>query len=185
MRASRWTNGLPTDTRRATRREVVRLAALGILAAGTKSAVAGPEGRVIWASHISLAPTWFDPAETPGLVTPFMLYYALHDGMVKAIQASIQIATRNGHTVTIMSSDFHGPYACFLPELVPLYNQTLTPAQQSIVSEVLPAQVRVSHAGRCRRMGNEESIGQHMDAPRDGPPESEVRAGIAGGGFLL
>ena len=57
--------------------------------------------------------------------------------------------------------------------------------QQSIVSEVLPAQVRVSHAGRCRRMGNEESIGQHMDAPRDGPPESEVRAGIAGGGFLL
>src|ERR1700722_76343 len=83
MRASRWTNGLPTDTRRATRREVVRLAALGILAAGTKSAVAGPEGRVIWASHISLAPTWFDPAETPGLVTPFMLYYALHDGLVK------------------------------------------------------------------------------------------------------
>jgi PAH dioxygenase large subunit len=54
--------------------------------------------------------------------------------MVKAIQASIQIATRNGHTVTIMSSDFHGPYTCFLPEMVPLYKETLTPAQQSVAS---------------------------------------------------
>ena len=35
------------------------------------------------ASHVSLAPTWFDPAETPGIVTPFMLLYALHDGLVK------------------------------------------------------------------------------------------------------
>ena len=29
------------------------------------------------------APAWFDPAETPGIVTPFMLLYALHDGLVK------------------------------------------------------------------------------------------------------
>src|SRR5215469_279840 len=29
------------------------------------------------------APTWFDPAETPGLITPFMILYALHDAMVK------------------------------------------------------------------------------------------------------
>jgi peptide/nickel transport system substrate-binding protein len=33
--------------------------------------------------HISLAPTWFDPAETPALITPFMVMYALHDAMVK------------------------------------------------------------------------------------------------------
>jgi peptide/nickel transport system substrate-binding protein len=33
--------------------------------------------------HISLAPTWFDPAETPGIITPFMELYALHDAMVK------------------------------------------------------------------------------------------------------
>src|SRR6202022_1474876 len=26
---------------------------------------------------------WFDPAETPGLITPFMVLYALHDAMVK------------------------------------------------------------------------------------------------------
>ncbi len=33
--------------------------------------------------HISLAPTWFYPAETPGMITPFLLMYALHDAMVK------------------------------------------------------------------------------------------------------
>ena len=26
-----------------------------------------------WGAHISLAPTWFDPAETSGIITPFML----------------------------------------------------------------------------------------------------------------
>ena len=36
-----------------------------------------------WAVHISLAPTWFDPAETPGIGTPFMVLYALHDALVK------------------------------------------------------------------------------------------------------
>ncbi|HWN90372.1 MAG TPA: ABC transporter substrate-binding protein, partial [Verrucomicrobiae bacterium] len=36
-----------------------------------------------WGVHISLAPTWFDPAETPGIGTPFMILYALHDALVK------------------------------------------------------------------------------------------------------
>jgi len=26
-----------------------------------------------WAVHVSLAPTWFDPAETSGIITPFMV----------------------------------------------------------------------------------------------------------------
>ena len=38
-----------------------------------------PAGQLTYGVHISLAPTWFDPAETPGLITPFMLLYALHD----------------------------------------------------------------------------------------------------------
>jgi peptide/nickel transport system substrate-binding protein len=46
-------------------------------------ATAAPEGQVTWAAHISLAPTWFDPAETPGIGTPFMILYALHDALVK------------------------------------------------------------------------------------------------------
>src|SRR6266508_6667581 len=28
-------------------------------------------------------PTWFDPAETTGVITPFMFLYALHDALVK------------------------------------------------------------------------------------------------------
>src|SRR5712691_649886 len=44
---------------------------------------AGPEGQMTWAAHISIAPTWFDPAETPGIATPFMILYALHDALVK------------------------------------------------------------------------------------------------------
>jgi len=46
-------------------------------------AAAAPEGDVTWAVHISLAPTWFDPAETPSVITPFMMLYALHDAVVK------------------------------------------------------------------------------------------------------
>src|SRR5207244_6097476 len=41
------------------------------------------ERQLTWAIHISLAPTWFDPAETPGIVTPFMILYALHDAVAK------------------------------------------------------------------------------------------------------
>src|SRR5881397_2792695 len=46
-------------------------------------ATAAPEGDVTWAVHISLAPTWFDPAETPAVITPFMMLYAMHDALVK------------------------------------------------------------------------------------------------------
>ena len=44
---------------------------------------AAPEGQVTWGIHVSLVPSWFDPAETTGIVTPFMVMYALHDAMVK------------------------------------------------------------------------------------------------------
>jgi peptide/nickel transport system substrate-binding protein len=45
--------------------------------------LAAPEGQLTWGVHISLAPTWFDPAETPGIITPYMVMYALHDALVK------------------------------------------------------------------------------------------------------
>ena len=85
MLSSRRDHGVPITKRTsasATRRELLGLAALGVLAAGTKPAQAA-DGQLVYASHVSLAPTWFDPAETPGIVTPFMLLYALHDGLVK------------------------------------------------------------------------------------------------------
>jgi peptide/nickel transport system substrate-binding protein len=67
-----------------TRRGLLALSALGIAATGRRAALAAsPGGQLTWAVHFSLAPTWFDPAETPGMITPFLLMYALHDAMVK------------------------------------------------------------------------------------------------------
>src|SRR5262249_25791634 len=59
--------------------------ALSILTASALDVAAAPEGQMTWGIHISLAPTWFDPAETTGIVTPFMVMYALHDAMVKPL----------------------------------------------------------------------------------------------------
>ena len=66
---------------------VLALALLLVLALALpgSAAAAGPEGQMTWGVHITLAPTWFDPAEAPGIITPFMVYYALHDAMVKAM----------------------------------------------------------------------------------------------------
>jgi peptide/nickel transport system substrate-binding protein len=44
---------------------------------------APPEGQLTWAVALALAPAWFDPAEATGLLTPFMILYALHDALVK------------------------------------------------------------------------------------------------------
>jgi peptide/nickel transport system substrate-binding protein len=53
------------------------------LAIGVSPGAAAPEGQMTWAVQISLAPTWFDPAETSGIITPFMVIYALHDAVLK------------------------------------------------------------------------------------------------------
>jgi peptide/nickel transport system substrate-binding protein len=51
---------------------------------GTALAQKGaPSGQMTWAIHVTITPTWFDPAETPGIITPFMFLYALHDALVK------------------------------------------------------------------------------------------------------
>ena len=59
-------------------------ALLALLAVATP-ALAAPEGQMTWGVHISLAPTWFEPAETQGIITPFMVMYAIHDALVKAM----------------------------------------------------------------------------------------------------
>src|SRR6266436_7513430 len=67
-----------------TRRDLLALSALGLVAgAPITSFAAGPEGQLTWGVHTTLAPTWFDPAETPGIITPFMVLYALHDAVAK------------------------------------------------------------------------------------------------------
>ena len=59
------------------------LAALLLAGAWGPARAAEPKGQLTWAATISIAPTWFDPAETVGLITPYMVLYALHDALVK------------------------------------------------------------------------------------------------------
>jgi len=42
-----------------------------------------PSGDLVWALHVSISPSWFDPGENGGLITPFAVLYALHDGVVR------------------------------------------------------------------------------------------------------
>jgi peptide/nickel transport system substrate-binding protein len=50
---------------------------------------AAPEGTMTWGVHITLASRWLDPAETEGIITPFMVLYGLHDALVKPMPAGI------------------------------------------------------------------------------------------------
>ena len=66
-------------------RSHVLLVAATLLTLVHAPAVAAPEGQLTWAVHVSLAPAWFDPAETTGIITPFMFLYAMHDALVKSM----------------------------------------------------------------------------------------------------
>jgi peptide/nickel transport system substrate-binding protein len=65
------------------RRRLTLVIALACALLVPARAHAAPEGQMSWALHFSLAPTLFEPAETPGVVSPFMILYALHDAMLK------------------------------------------------------------------------------------------------------
>lgn len=47
------------------------------------AAQARQPGELIWAMHVTIAPSWFDPAENGGLITPFGILYALHDAVLR------------------------------------------------------------------------------------------------------
>src|SRR5262249_51887519 len=77
-----------------TRREILKmsaaLAGTGVaLSNGLAAAAAAPEGTMTWGVHITLASRWLDPAETEGIITPFMVLYGLHDALVKPMPAGI------------------------------------------------------------------------------------------------
>ncbi len=75
-----------------TRRETLLLS-LGLTAGAGPAAVAAPQGQLTYGMHVSLAPAWFDPAETTGLITPFLVLYALHDSLVKAMPGQPQASS--------------------------------------------------------------------------------------------
>jgi peptide/nickel transport system substrate-binding protein len=75
---------------------VTRLAALALATAllavplaGSASAQTKPEGEMRYALYVTLSPSWFDPGEVTGQLTPFWVLYAMHDAMVKAMPGNL------------------------------------------------------------------------------------------------
>src|SRR6185503_15392780 len=52
---------------------------------GSADAQGQPDGQLTVAFDASIAPTFLDPAETPGIGTPFVFLYALHDALIKPL----------------------------------------------------------------------------------------------------
>ena len=68
------------------RRYGILLLVVAVLALGwahDAGAQTTPSGDLVWALHVSISPSWFDPGENGGLITPFAVLYALHDGVVR------------------------------------------------------------------------------------------------------
>ena len=62
-----------------------------------------------WAVHVTIAPLWFDPAETLPLITPYMMMYALHDVLVKPMPGNLMspsLATAWHESPDGLSDDF-------------------------------------------------------------------------------
>ena len=92
---------LGADRLRTARRHVLALVAISLaLSAPCTTRAAGPEGQLTWAVHVTLAPTWFDPAETSGIITPYMVLYAIHDAMVKPMPGN-NLASSLAESLTI------------------------------------------------------------------------------------
>jgi len=73
--------------RRPSRLSMLVLLAAAALLPAPKAAAQGDQ--LTWGVHITLAPTWFDPAESQGIITPYMIYYAVHDALAKPMPGQL------------------------------------------------------------------------------------------------
>ncbi len=53
------------------------------------AAAASAPGTMTWGIHVTVASGWFDPAETAGLATPYLVLYAVHDALVKPMPGDV------------------------------------------------------------------------------------------------
>src|SRR5712692_6998562 len=56
---------------------------LALMLFGLVASPALAQAPMTWGVHVTLAPTWFDPAEHTGIITPMKVLYAVHDALVK------------------------------------------------------------------------------------------------------
>jgi peptide/nickel transport system substrate-binding protein len=52
-------------------------------------AQAKPDGEMRWALYVTVSPSWFDPGDAVGQLTPFWILYAMHDALVKPMPGNL------------------------------------------------------------------------------------------------
>ena len=98
-----------------------------------------PAGQMTWAMHITLAPTWFDPAETGGLITPFICLYAMHDALVKPMpdgRMSPCLATKWNESENGLTYDFELRQGVKFHNGTPLRPRTFSSALRATKGQV-------------------------------------------------
>lgn len=83
---------------------------LGGVLGGGGGSDAEPQDTITYAMHVAIAPSWFDPAETPGAITPFMVLYAFSDALVKPMPEGMltpSLATSWDEAADGLSYTFH------------------------------------------------------------------------------
>jgi peptide/nickel transport system substrate-binding protein len=68
-----------------TNRIALWLLVLGFVVGCQQGAHAQAPDKLVFAYHVTISPSWFDPAETPAQITPFGILYALHDAVVRPL----------------------------------------------------------------------------------------------------
>jgi peptide/nickel transport system substrate-binding protein len=77
----------------SSRRRALMVIGLVLLLSGgcllIPEAAADLRGQMVIAVDFSIAPTWFDPGETPAMGTPYIFLYALHDALIKPLPGNV------------------------------------------------------------------------------------------------
>jgi peptide/nickel transport system substrate-binding protein len=47
------------------------------------------DGQMVWAVHVTLAARWLDPMDYEGAITPFIVFYAIHDALLKPMPSGL------------------------------------------------------------------------------------------------
>src|SRR3989454_6462891 len=74
---------------RVRRRVRIASLALSAWAAPAPAAAAPADGTLVIGVHVTLVNRWLAPGDTEGLITPFMVLYAIHDALVKPMPGGI------------------------------------------------------------------------------------------------
>src|SRR5262245_24791366 len=71
------------------RRSLVLAIICLVLVASVAPVLAAADDTMTIGVHVTLVSRWLDPGETEGLITPFMVLYALHDALVKPMPGGL------------------------------------------------------------------------------------------------